>query len=174
MKWWVLLLLPFQAFTQDIYNNCEDLVKTYYVQYDSEKEYYWEVNGGDIISQNQNIITIQWWQDVGEYKLLAWTTNYNCIGDTSEYNLSIVECPNSVYLPDAFTPDKDGMNEVYEIKGTSANKIKYMAIYDRWGGKIIEADTNILWDGNNCPSGVYSLVVLVNNKRYVKNIILIR
>ena len=170
MRWWVLLLLP----SQDTYSNCKDLVKTYYVQYDSEKEYYWEIDGGNIISQDQNIVIVQWQQEVGEYKLLAWTTNYSCIGDTSEYSVSIAECPNSVYFPDAFTPDKDGVNEVYEIKGTSVNKIKYIAIYDRWGGKIIEADTNILWDGNNCPSGVYSLVVLVNNKRYVKNIILIR
>jgi len=96
------------------------------------------------------------------------------MGDTSEYSVSITECPNSVYLPDAFTPDKDGINEVYEIKGTSANKIKYMAIYDRWGGKIIEANGNILWDGSNCPSGIYGLVILVNNQRYAKNIILIR
>tara|TARA_R110002167_G_scaffold12329_1_gene52464 strand:+ start:206 stop:730 length:525 start_codon:yes stop_codon:yes gene_type:complete len=174
MKWWVLLLLPFQVFAQDTYNNCKDLVKTYYVQYDSEKEYYWEIDGGNIISQDQNIVTVQWQQEVGECTLLAWTTNYSCMGDTSEYSMSITECPNSIYLPDAFTPDKDGINEVYEIKGTSANKIKYMAIYDRWGGKIIEADANILWDGNNCPSGIYGLVILVNNQRYVKNIILIR
>ena len=35
MKWWVLLLIPFQVFTQDTYNNCENLVKTYQVQYNS-------------------------------------------------------------------------------------------------------------------------------------------
>ena len=174
MKWWVLLLLPFQVFAQDIYNNCEYLVKTYYVQYDSGKEYYWKVDGGNIILQDQNTITVQWQQEVGEYKLLAWTTNYNCMGDTSEYNVSIIECPNSIYFPSAFTPDGDGINEVYEIKGALADKIKYMAIYNRWGGRIIEANTNILWDGNNYPNGVYSLVVLVNNQRYVKNIILIR
>ena len=70
-------------------------------------------------------------------------------------------------------PGVIGMGK-YQISKGEDEMGKYMAIYDRWGGKIIEADTNILWDGNNCPSGVYSLVVLVNNKRYVKNIILIR
>ena len=47
MKWWVLLLLPFQVFAQDTYNNC-----------DFEKEYYWEVDGGNILSQDQNTITV--------------------------------------------------------------------------------------------------------------------
>ena len=174
MKWWVLLLLPFQVLAQDTYDICEDLVKTYEVQYSPEKEYYWYITGGDIISQQENIITIQWPLTVGQYKILAWTTNYNCIGDTSEYYVDIIDCPNSIYLPSAFTPNGDGLNEVFEIKGILADKIKYMAIYDRWGKKIIEASDNILWDGEDYPSGIYSLIVLVENKKYIKNITLIR
>ena len=49
-----------------------------------------------------------------------------------------------------------------------------MAIYDRWGGEIIKANKNILWDGNGYPSGTYSFIILVENKKYIKNITLIR
>ena len=174
MKWWVLILLPFQVLTQDTYDICEDLVKTYQVEYSSDKQYYWSITGGDVVLQQDNVITIKWPLIIGQYKISAWTTNYNCIGDTSEYYINIIDCPNSIYFPTAFTPNGDGINEVYKIKGALANKIKYMAIFDRWGKKIIEANNNILWSGDNYPSGIYSIIVLVENEKYIKNITLIR
>ena len=174
MKWWVLLLLPFQVLTQDTYDICEDLVKTYEVEYSSDKQYYWSITGGDVVLQQDNVITIKWPLIIGQYKISAWTTNYNCIGDTSEYYINIIDCPNSIYFPTAFTPNGDGINEVYKIKGALANKIKYMAIFDRWGKKIIEANNNTLWSGDNYPSGIYSIIVLVENEKYIKNITLIR
>ena len=174
MKWWVLILLPFQVLTQDTYDICEDLVKTYEVEYSSDKQYYWSITGGDVVLQQDNVITIKWPLIIGQYKISAWTTNYNCIGDTSEYYINIIDCPNSIYFPTAFTPNGDGINEVYKIKGALANKIKYMAIFDRWGKKIIEANNNILWSGDNYPSGIYSIIVLVENEKYIKNITLIR
>ena len=124
--------------------------------------------------QQDNVITIKWPLIIGQYKISAWTTNYNCIGDTSEYYINIIDCPNSIYFPTAFTPNGDGINEVYKIKGALANKIKYMAIFDRWGKKIIEANNNTLWSGDNYPSGIYSIIVLVENEKYIKNITLIR
>ena len=174
MKWWVLILLPFQVLTQDTYDICEDLVKTYEVEYSSDKQYYWSITGGDVVLQQDNVITIKWPLIIGQYKISAWTTNYNCIGDTSEYYINIIDCPNSIYFPTAFTPNGDGINEVYKIKGALANKIKYMAIFDRWGKKIIEANNNTLWSGDNYPSGIYSIIVLVENEKYIKNITLIR
>jgi len=104
----------------------------------------------------------------------AWPPIGECIGDLSRYYIDIVECPNSIYLPSAFTPNGDNNNEVYEIKGFLVDKIKYMAIYDRWGKQIIEANSNIIWDGGDYTSGIYSIIVLVENKKYIQNITLIR
>ena len=73
MKWWVLLLLPFQLLAQDTYDICEDLVKTYEVEYSSEKQYYWSVTGGSIISQQDNVLMVEWPITVGQYKISAWT-----------------------------------------------------------------------------------------------------
>ena len=134
-----------------------------------------QVEGGTITFRNQNVITVQWPHIAGQYKITAWTNSGDniCYGDTSEYTINIVGCP-VIYIPNAFTPNNDGNNDVYEIKGALSNKIKYMAIYDRWGGQIIESNSNILWGGDDYPSGVYSIVVLVENEKHIKNITLIR
>jgi gliding motility-associated-like protein len=53
-----------------------------------------------------------------------------------------------VYLPNAFTPNGDGLNDVLKVEGFNVEEL-YMAVYDRWGEKVFE--TNSLdhgWDGS--------------------------
>jgi gliding motility-associated-like protein len=65
-------------------------------------------------------------------------------------------------IPNAFTPNGDGLNDKFRIFGTPPENItKYnFQIYDRWGLRIFST-TNIEegWDGISkgqyCPSGVY-------------------
>ena len=63
-------------------------------------------------------------------------------------------CPNSqVYIPDAFTPDGDGINDIFMIRGKGISSINYLRIFTRWGELIFEK-TNFSpnnptygWDG---------------------------
>jgi gliding motility-associated-like protein len=65
-------------------------------------------------------------------------------------------------IPNAFTPNGDGLNDEFRIFGTPIENItKYnFQIFNRWGQKIFET-TNIEdgWDGKSnaqyCPAGVY-------------------
>jgi len=65
-------------------------------------------------------------------------------------------------IPNAFSPNGDGLNDKFRIFGTPPENItKYnFQIYDRWGQRIFST-TNIEegWDGTSkgqyCPSGVY-------------------
>jgi gliding motility-associated-like protein len=65
-------------------------------------------------------------------------------------------------IPNAFTPNGDGLNDEFRIFGTPTENItKYnFQIFNRWGQKIFET-TNIEdgWDGKlngqYCPAGVY-------------------
>ncbi len=52
-----------------------------------------------------------------------------------------------IYIPNVFTPNGDGVNDVFQPKGFGI--VKYnMAIYDRWGEKIYEtSDFEKGWDG---------------------------
>ena len=176
MKWWVFILLPFHLLAQETYNDCVKIPpQTYEVNFDADKEYYWWVSNGSITVDNGNSITIQWPDSIGEYIISVYTTIFSCIGDTSYYEVLVEACPNiQLFIPNSFTPNKDSYNDVFFIKGRSADNIRYLAIYNRWGTRIFEANSNIPWNGESCPSGVYAIVVLVDNKRFVKFITLIR
>ncbi len=43
-----------------------------------------------------------------------------------------------VYIPDAFSPNGDGHNDVFFVQGRSGSKIVVLRIFDRWGGVLFE------------------------------------
>ncbi len=52
-----------------------------------------------------------------------------------------------VFLPNAFSPNGDGMNDVLFVRGEFIEAIDF-AIYDRWGERIFETmDPTMGWDG---------------------------
>ena len=52
-----------------------------------------------------------------------------------------------VFIPDAFTPNQNGLNEVF-LPYTGGLKTFHLSIYNRWGQKIFEShDPNVGWDG---------------------------
>jgi gliding motility-associated-like protein len=69
-----------------------------------------------------------------------------------------------VRIPDAFTPNGDGHNDRFTVLG-AIPVVNHMAIYDRWGVKVFEADhfapadPGAGWDGTMhgqpSPPGVY-------------------
>jgi len=176
MRWLVYILLPFSLFSQETYDNCIDIpLQTYQVSYDANKLYYWQISAGEIAEISSNSATIQWPDSAGTYILSVWTTRFGCEGDTSYHLVNINNCANiQLYFPSSFTPNKDGINEVYEIKGRDASEIEYMSIYNRWGQRIAESDGNIAWDGKNCQSGVYIVNIFVKNNRFIRTITLIK
>jgi gliding motility-associated-like protein len=176
MRWLVYILIPFSLAAQEDYDNCENIpVQTYQVDYDVNKEYFWSITGGIITTSTDNSITIQWPDSVGTYIMTVWTTRFGCEGDTSYRSINISNCTHTqLFFPNSFTPNEDGTNELYEIKGRSASEIEYMAIYNRWGQRILESDKNIAWDGKNCQPGVYLVNIFVKNNRYVRTVTLIR
>ena len=79
-----------------------------------------------------------------------------------------------LFIPNSFTPNDDDHNDVFLILGRSVSSIEYLAIYNRWGTRIFEANNNVPWNGKNCPDGIYTIMVFLNNKRFVKSLALIR
>ena len=47
---------------------------------------------------------------------------------------------SNVYIPNSFTPDFDGKNDLFYIKGSGVNVIKNLRIYNRWGRVIFEKE----------------------------------
>lgn len=60
----------------------------------------------------------------------------------------------SVFIPDAFSPNGDGINDIFTVYGDQIAVIKRLIIYDRWGNTVYEseklnvADSAAGWDGS--------------------------
>jgi gliding motility-associated-like protein len=68
------------------------------------------------------------------------------------------EC-SSIYMPSAFTPNGDGLNDVFTAFGMDLKEYQ-LIIYNRWGEKIFQTkDINLGWDGTYkgtaSPLGLY-------------------
>ncbi len=61
----------------------------------------------------------------------------------------------SLYIPKAFSPNGDGINDVFKPVGKGIDFSQYqMYIYNRWGELIFESnDYNVGWDGTDNRSG---------------------
>lgn len=68
--------------------------------------------------------------------------------DSVFVNIEYLPCSKeNIYIPDAFTPNNDNVNDKFYIR-TTILKSLHLEIYDRWGHKVFETD-NITdgWDG---------------------------
>ena len=84
--------------------------------------------------------------DTGHYKIkLLVINNFGCKDST--YETVIVEQPFTLYIPNTFTPNNDGVNDAFFARGDGITNFK-MSIYDRWGNMIFYSDDiNKGWDG---------------------------
>lgn len=61
-----------------------------------------------------------------------------------------VKEPFSVYIPNSFSPNNDGTNDVFRVEGNAIDPNSYhLMIFDRWGEKVFESnDMNKVWVGS--------------------------
>jgi len=75
------------------------------------------------------------------------------------YDLNLVDgqdCHCSIYIPNAFSPNGDAVNDVFTIPNSDCADFRSLTIFDRWGTKVFESSGDIFhWDGGSCPNGVY-------------------
>ncbi|MBL0071107.1 MAG: gliding motility-associated C-terminal domain-containing protein [Bacteroidetes bacterium] len=72
-------------------------------------------------------------------------------------------------MPNIFTPNNDGVNDVFEVGAAGACSPERITIFNRWGNSIFETSgQNKFWDGksngNPVPSGVYFYVIQIERK----------
>ena len=91
--------------------------------------------------------------DEGTY-VVTGTDSFNC-SNTYQFTLNTEFCPREPYfliVPNVFTPNGDGENDIFKPNGTSFEP-KSMKIFNRWGQLIFEDYYGIGWDGR-LPSGL--------------------
>jgi gliding motility-associated-like protein len=94
----------------------------------------------------------------GIYSLKV-TDKFGCSGeDTIEVKSK--SCPLEIFFPNAFTPNKDGRNDLFKPVIIATPVVYQFRIFNRWGQVIFEtSDPGRGWDGNignsRQDSGVY-------------------
>jgi gliding motility-associated-like protein len=98
--------------------------------------------------------TTQWIivKELGEYVVVVETFN-GCIGLKNSKVKR--RCDLSYHIPNAFTPNKDNLNQTFKAIGEHIES-QVVTIYNRWGEKLYEGPE---WTGQNIPSGVYAYTI---------------
>jgi gliding motility-associated-like protein len=126
--------------------------------------WYWNFGDGNYSNLENPTNT---YTEAGTYTInLVVTDELGCTDITSY----IIEFDPgfTYYVPNAFTPDGDGLNQIFlPIFSAAIDPTNYqMLIYNRWGELIFETlDPNVGWDasyspdGHACQTGTYTYVI---------------
>jgi gliding motility-associated-like protein len=89
------------------------------------------------------------------------TTSLGCFGEDSiAVNVSADLAKNGIQIPNAFTPNSDGLNDCFGVKFLGAISNLKLSVYDRWGNRVFyTTNPNQCWDGRykdkQLASGVF-------------------
>ena len=79
------------------------------------------------------------------YRVTAYKMGNTTVTSTSNY--AEVIPPLSIYIPNAFTPNGDGINDTFGVKGEGIKEFRLL-IFNRWGDVIFEStEAHKQWDG---------------------------
>jgi gliding motility-associated-like protein len=90
----------------------------------------------------------------GTYTVTLHTAKGSCMGTAQR--VIRVESPSSLEVPNVFTPNGDGANDLFFVKAKNLVEIQAV-IFDRWGNVVYEVNSltgNIEWDGKNSQGRV--------------------
>jgi gliding motility-associated-like protein len=80
-----------------------------------------------------------------KYRITAYKKGDNSI--LSQSNIAEVTPPVNLYIPNAFTPNGDGLNDMFGAAGQGISEFS-MQVFNRWGNLIFESnDIRKQWDG---------------------------
>ena len=103
----------------------------------------------------------------GTYNIRVKNTD-GCISSTTPAVLIKPNCGvDDLFVPNAFTPNGDGKNDILFVKGSSIKSMQLL-IYNQWGEKVFEANKQDQgWDGTYGgkaqPVGVYVYILKAEN-----------
>jgi gliding motility-associated-like protein len=83
-------------------------------------------------------------------------------------NLVRYKIPSSFFVPSAFSPNGDGLNEEINVVGKFIEEVEF-SVYNRWGTLIFRSNSLELgWDGyltnRPAPEGTYSYTISVTDR----------
>jgi len=131
--------------------------------------YQWSGPNGYTSSTQNPVILLATTLDAGTYSLTV--TNTGCISTPDTVIVIVDSClsEDSIVdfnLPEGFSPNNDGVNDLFVIRGIDRFPANNFVIFNRWGNQIFEASpykndwdgkstTGIRFGGDDLPVGTY-------------------
>lgn len=98
-------------------------------------------------------------------KYFVSVTDSNNCTNKSEIQVIVLCKGATVFVPNTFSPNGDGVNEVFYLRGSGLDRVKSMRVFNRWGEVVFEQRDfpsnnqqygwNGKYRGNTAPAGVY-------------------
>lgn len=123
-------------------------------------DYFWDFGDG---TTSTDMNPVHNFGSPGDYEVtLTVTSSGGCI-ETTTYIIT-VEDIMAFWVPSAFTPNGDGLNDTFFMNGTMDHPY-VMRIYNRLGSEIYFTDNSVPWNG-----GIFNVGEVVPNGVYVYEI----
>jgi gliding motility-associated-like protein len=121
----------------------------------------WDFGDGTL---SQEVNPIASYKDTGRFNIILEVINSDGCKDTFKVKTDLFYPDFVIYLPNIFSPNGNGVNDVFRPLGSQYNRKYTMEIYNRWGEKIFEThDVSEGWDGKykgqDCQDGIYHCYV---------------
>ncbi len=118
--------------------------------------HFWDFGDGDISNE---INPKHRFRNTEEYDVvLTVVDDIGCI-DTAKYTAIP---PIELYVPNSFTPNGDGINDLFGVKGANVYSFE-MIIFDRWGKEVFRTnDMDQKWNGSNQGNDYHSQTAVYN------------
>jgi len=118
--------------------------------------YTWYLNGVITNSLPQTGYTFT---NSGDNVITLIATSINGCSDIYIQTISIGESQVELYVPNSFTPNGDGINDLFQVYGVGIASLS-VNIFDRWGNSVMSwSGLEKGWDGKtqnkNAPDGIY-------------------
>ncbi|MCS6789464.1 MAG: gliding motility-associated C-terminal domain-containing protein [Bacteroidia bacterium] len=99
--------------------------------------------------------------DQGVYEVLLIVQNAEGCRDTFLRRIPVRF--RTIYIPNVFTPNGDGINDTWHITAPPLRRLKIL-IFSRWGLLVRDLENQLAWDGldsrgNPAPEGVYTYLL---------------
>lgn len=106
--------------------------------------YTWDLGNGSTATTSS--VSSQTYNNAGTYTVYLTASNGTC-SDNDYVVITVLNEGPTLYVPNAFTPNGDSINDVFLVGATNIKEFNIM-IFDRWGLKMFES-SDILkgWDG---------------------------
>jgi len=102
---------------------------------------------GENTSSNDTFLTL----NISPLKTTQYcvkVTDANNCFNTSCKTIEVITPTPQIAIPNAFTPNGDGKNDLFKVVTTGSTVVYEMKIYNRWGELVFEENSNAGWNGN--------------------------